>query len=398
MSSWRVFPVFALSALSLYAAPPSAAKPANPAGQSAAAKLTPQTAKKTEAFQPFTGKVVANKVRLRVQADLDSYIFRQINKNDLLLIVGETGDFYQVLPPKDAKAYVFRSYILDNIVEATRVNIRLEPHVDGPVIGQLQAGDKVDGTICSMNHKWLEISPPPTTRFFVSKEFIANAGGPDYLATMEKKKNQVEELLNSAQLAADTENKKPYEEMSPQSVIEQFGTLIRNYSEFPETTARAKECLAAFKDTYLQKKIAYLEAKAELPGSMKEEIIARHKTENQELFLPQVSGSESQFWGGIEESLYLSWTAFHSGRKIDDFYAEQKANAIELKGVVETLSHPVKQRPGDFLLRSSESPVAYLYSTSVDLKEFEGKEVTIQASPRPNNHFAFPAYFVLAVE
>ncbi len=394
MSTWRVFPVFALSALSLYAAPQTAEKSPAP---NATNKPLQQVAKKPEAFKPFTGRVTNNKVRLRVQPDLDSYIFRQANKNDLLLVVGETGDFYQVMPPKDAKAYVFRTYILDNVVEAARVNVRLEPHVDGPVIGQLQAGDKVEGTICAMNHKWLEISPPSSTRFFVSKEFLANAGGPDYLTVMEKKKRQVEELLNSAQLAVESENKKNYEDMSPQTVIEQFSTIIRNYSDFPETTERAKESLIAFKDAFLQKKIAYLEAKAELSGTLKEEILARHKTEDQELFITS-SKADPLAWNKIEESLYLSWTAFHSGRKIEDFYSEQKANAVVVKGVVESISHPVKQRPGDYLLRTNESPVAYLYSTSLDLKQYEGKEVTLQVSPRPNNHFAFPAYFVLSVE
>src|ERR1700721_4079910 len=91
------------------------------------------TVKKSEIFKPFTGKVAANKVRLRVKPDLESHILRQINKNELLLIAGEEGDFYAVEPPKDTKAYVFRSYILDDRVEANRVNIRLKPQGDPPI-------------------------------------------------------------------------------------------------------------------------------------------------------------------------------------------------------------------------------------------------------------------------
>src|SRR5258708_372735 len=129
-------------------------------------------AKKGESFKPFTGKLLANKVRIRAKPDLDSPIVRQMNKNELLLIVGEESDFYAVEPLKDTKAYVFRSYVLDNVIEANRVNVRLEPHADAPIIAQLQAGDKIQGIICSMNHKWLEIAPPKGTRFFVSKEFL----------------------------------------------------------------------------------------------------------------------------------------------------------------------------------------------------------------------------------
>ena len=116
------------------------------------------------------------------------------------------------------------------------------------------------------------------------------------------------------------------------------------------------------------------------------------------LFSKKDAKDGAHFWDGIEESLYLSWTAFHTGRKVDDFYAEQKANSTVLSGKVETYDHPVKNRPGDFILRGEEAPIAYLYSTFIDLQKHEGKQVTLLVSPRPNNHFAFPAYFVLSVE
>jgi len=58
----------------------------------------------------------------------------------------------------------------------------------------------------------------------------------------------------------------------------------------------------------------------------------------------------------------------------------------------------VKNRPGDYILYGSHAPLAYLYSTQVPLDQYEGQIVTLLASPRPNNHFAFPAYFILAVE
>src|SRR3989338_2296594 len=182
----------------------------------------------TKAFKPFTGKISANKVRIRIKPDLESHILRQVNKDDLLLIVGEEGEFYAVEPPKGTKAFIFRSYVLDDVVEANRVNIRIEPHVDAPIIGQLQLGDKVKGQVCALNNKWLEIPAPKQTLFYVSKEFITQAGGPEHLAIMEKRKTQVEELLNSAYLLAETECKKAYEEMVPQPVIDQFQAILHN--------------------------------------------------------------------------------------------------------------------------------------------------------------------------
>ncbi len=350
-------------------------------------------------------------MRIRAKADLESPIIRQMNKNDLLLVVGEEGDFYAIEPMKDTKAYVFRSYVLDQVVEANRVNVRLEPHVDAPIIAQLQVGEKVDGTICSINPKWLEIAPPQGTKFYIAKEYVGNAGGPEYLVTMQKRKAQVEELLSSAYLQAEEECKKDYEEMAPQQAIEQFQKILRNFADFPEAVTQAKEGLALLKETYLNKKIAYLEAKAELTTSEKEEILAKHKAENSELFSepvkidPTLWSKRAQksenlgFWDTIEESLYLSWTAFHTGKSFNDYYAEQKANASVLTGTIERYTYDVRNKPGDFILRGAEdAPIAYLYSTKVDLDQFTGKPVTLLVSPRPNNHFAFPAYFVFSIE
>jgi uncharacterized protein YgiM (DUF1202 family) len=370
--------------------------------------------KKETSFQAFTGKIVANKVRLRVKPDLESQILRQMNKNELLLVVGEDKDFYSVEPPKNTKAYVFRSYILDNVVEASRVNIRLEPHPDAPIIGQLDIGDKVNGQICPINHKWLEIPAPKQTHFYISKEFVTYAGATDYLATMDRRKTQVEELLNSGFLLADAECKKSYQDMSPSQAIHKFETVLSNFSDFPEAIGQAKEALTLLKETYLNKKIAYLEAKEELTSSAKEELITKHKEENSKLFVnapinsnphlwkkraqKKESTDSSNPWNAIEESLFLSWTAFHSGKKLEDFYSEQMANASVLYGTVEEYKAEIQDRPGDFLLRNQSSPEAYLYSTQVDLSQYVGQKVKLIASQRPNNHFAFPAYFVFVID
>jgi len=370
---------------------------------------------KKETFKSFTGKVVANKVRVRAKPDLESHIIRQLSKGDLLLITGEEGEFWAVQPPKGTKAYIFRTYVLDGTVEANRVNVRLEPHADAPIIAQLQAGDKVAGDVCPMNHKWLEIEPPSNARFYINKEFIAQAGGPEYLAVMEKRKAQANELINSAFLLAEAECRKTFEDMSILEATEKFQTVLNSYTDFPQAVASAKEGLALLKDTYLQKKISYLESRAELSHDLKEELLAKHHAESKELFKNEIvkpdpglwqqrrSKAEAQtehmrLWDTIEESLYLSWSAFHAGKKEEEFYQEQKANASVLTGRIEAYDYPVKNRPGDFVLRGPDAPIAYLYSTHVDLVKYEGKMVTLLASPRPNNHFAFPAYFVLSIE
>ena len=78
---------------------------------------TPAVAVIERPFTPFTGKIKGRKVRLRATADLEGRVVKELNRQDLLVIVGEKGDFYSVEPPAGSKAYVFRSFVLDGIVE-----------------------------------------------------------------------------------------------------------------------------------------------------------------------------------------------------------------------------------------------------------------------------------------
>jgi len=369
--------------------------------------------KEAAAFKPFTGKIVGAKVRLRTAPDLDGHVVRQLNKNDLLLILGEEGDFWAVKAPHNIKSYVFRSFVIDNTIEANKVNIRLEPNMEAPVIGQLPAGTKVTGQTSLLNNKWLEITPPDSVRFYVSKEFVTLAGPADYLPKMEKRRTEVESLLNTSYLLAKEECSKPFEQMHPQETIAQFEKVIKSYAEFEDEVKQAKEGLAALQEIYLKKKISYLEANTS-DGSHLQEItfpaLAGVEAKAAALYDTNIwdrrsfsqkskdMTSKMRFWHQVEESLFSSWTSFHADKKIDDFYREQKVNAQSLSGILENFDPTLKHRPGDYVLKENGVPVAYLYSTHVDLEKMVGKEVNMQVTPRPNNHFAFPAYFVLEVK
>ena len=126
----------------------------------------------------FTGKVKKNKVRLRLQPNTDSPVVKELEKGALLLVTGELDDFWAVTPTSDLKAYVFRSFVLDNQIEGNRVNVRLEPNTEAPILAHLNSGDHVEGTICASSNKWLEITPPSTVQFYIAKNYVENLGGP----------------------------------------------------------------------------------------------------------------------------------------------------------------------------------------------------------------------------
>ena len=209
-------------------------------------------------FSPFTGKIKGRKVRMRLRPDLDSRIIKELSKNDYISVVGEKGDFWAVEPPAHLKAYVFRSFILDNVVEGNHVNVRLEPSLEAPVIGHLNAGDHVDAVISALNSKWCEIAPPANCRFYVAKDLVGHAGGPDLKKQIDKRHSAAEELIDATSLLGKAELRKSFDDIDSNRIIHGYNAVINDFDEFPELVEQAKEALASFQEAYLQKRIAYL--------------------------------------------------------------------------------------------------------------------------------------------
>lgn len=381
-------------------------------------KVTPQVK-----WNRFTGKINKNKVRIRLQPNYDAPVMRELMRNDLVLIVGETDDFYAIQPPEGTKGFVFRTFILDGVVEGNRVNVRTKPDLEAPVILQLQSGEKIEGTLDSQNPKWLTIRLPASTQFYVAKDFIEKVGDADYLSKMEKRKEEVFRLLKTTETLSQTELQKPFEQIQIGSMEKNYQSIVADYPDFPEAGQKAQELLHQMKSSYTAKKMAYLEEKTARSSEEllkeKERLASDLKVQQTKMAALQkqvdkqqtpintqpstIKGSPSRVntvWTAQEDRIYQSWASGVLTPSRESFYEEQKQNAVELRGVIDPYHRPVKNKPGDFMLLdpSSGLPIAYLYSTVVNLQEHAGVEVSLLASERPNCDYAFPAYFVLEIE
>ncbi len=365
---------------------------------------------------PFTGRISKNKVRMRVQPNLDAKILKELSKDELIVVIGETEDFYAIQPPQDTKGYIFRTFVLDNVIEGNRVNVRLEPELESPIIAQLSTGDRVDGTISPLNSKWIEITPPSSVRFYIAKEYVEKIGDSNMMARIQQRRTEVNSLLSTAYSMSQAELQKPFPEMNLNSAISTYNKVIHQFGDFPEQVARAKELLSSLQEKYLQSKIAYLESRAQIldeivqkggpenqPSS--QEVIpapaaapVEHYFTNAETTPPRTPMAKSSPWNGVEEKLLTQWLAENPERTSDEYYEDQHSKTITLKGVVEYYNRNIKNKPGDYLLinTSTNLPTAYLYSTQVNLQDLVGHDVTLKAVPRPNNNFAFPAYLIIS--
>lgn len=356
---------------------------------------------KERPFNAFTGKILKSKVRMRALPTLEAEVVRELGKGDLLIVAGETDDFYSVLPPQGSKAYIFRTFVLDNVIEGSHVNVRLEPSVDAPIIAQLNTGDKVQGAVSPLNNKWLEIPIPSSARFYIAKDLIEKIGDAQLMATMAKRKEEINLLLSNTYLISQDEMQKNYPDVKLDGIYKNYNKIIDQSKEFPEQAAKAKDHLRILQDNYLQKKISYLEAKAEMN-------VANYASLPQpnvvalESSLSKKSGITPKMtsWNENELLAFNEWSEEHQGESMDSFYQEQNTSAKSMKGIIEPYNKSIKNKPGDYVLvhQSNHGIIAYLYSNKINLADFAGQEVSVRVAQRPNNNFAFPAFFVLEIE
>ena len=363
---------------------------------------------KPQPFESFTGKITKNRVRVRLQANTESPILRELNKNDLVVVTAESEDFYTVQAPSDVKAFIYRTFVLDNVVEGTRVNIRLEPNTEAPVLAQMNSGDLIEGVVSNTNSKWMEIKLPSTVEFYVSKDFIEKIGNASLLKTLSQRREEVTLLLDSARQISLTELQKSFPEINLEGVTNNLNKVVSDYPELPEQVEKAKALLTLTQDHYIQKKIAYLESQMKTIDLtlLRQETMPQTQTFFGNVNLseePSVTNSinaRSPIWEAAEDKLFATWQAEHPELSKAEFDQSQKSQAKRLVGTLEVYELSVKNKPGDYLLisQSSNRPIAYLYSTEINLEDHVGKDVVLEAIERDNNHFAFPAYNVLTIQ
>jgi hypothetical protein len=383
--------------------------------------------KESPLFSEFTGEVLGERVRMRLQSNLEGEIVKELNQGSYVSVVGEKDEFYIVKPLPGMKAYVFRTYVLDDFIEGYRVNIRLNPDLESPVIAQLNTGDSAKGTISPLNNKWLQIDSPDSVKFYISKEYVKRAGGPELIVQFIDRQDQVKTLLNNAFLISQSELRKPFPEISMERVSDKFNDVIAKYQEFSDQVKQAEEGLEFAREAYLRKQISYLEEQNRTLSQQNEKndvveaVVLEQKKfstkvepldEKSSLSLKEPLPREPmakvetllvqdrvEIWEPLEDMYYQEWERGNPNQSKEAFYSREKLDAFLLKGIVEPYMREIKNKPGDFILRdNSDIPLGYLYSTQVDLKAFEGKEVSVLVVSRPNNHFAFPAYYVINVE
>ena len=351
---------------------------------------TPKVIKKAtvSSIDPFTGSITGSRVRMRLQPTLDSYVLKECTPHELVQVIGAVDDFYAILPDATQKAYVFRTYVLDGAIEGTNVNIRLKPDTTAPILLQMQQGDKITGRPCKENPKWLEIDMPSSVRFYVAKEFITNEGPLSLYAERAQERKELMAKILSLDIAIKVELSKPFNDIDPSRIKKELEDIQQKAKDaMPDLAKKAAWLSRRMEQEYLKAKLSL--QPEETPPAPKEVQKIEPATP------PSISFSLKE----QEQNYIQSKIDTKEINSTDELYTLEQKNPVLLKGKIIPFDRTLKVKPGDFVLIHpvTKVPVAYLYSTKINLDSFVGSFVAIEAGERPNHDFALPAYFVYVV-
>ncbi|AAF39153.1 bacterial SH3 domain protein [Chlamydia muridarum] len=403
-------------------------------------------------FSPFTGEIKGNRVRLRLAPHTDSSIIKELSKGDCLAVLGESKDYYVVAAPEGVRGYVFRTFVLDNVIEGEKVNVRLEPSTSAPILARLSKGTVVK-TLGAAQGKWVEIALPKQCVFYVAKNFVKNVGALELYNQKEGQKKIALDLLNSAMSFADAELQKKVEDIDLDAIYKKMNLAqAEEFKDVPGLQPLVQKALERVQEAFLAKSLekgshktveSYkpVETQAQLQpqrqvieeknvsvvpeapvlsqveepksvltssseveplqdvGPIKGSLLSHYiRKKGFVKTSPVVEGRES-----FERSLFEVWVnlqpeEIRNGLTMESFYRDEQKKKRVLTGELEVYPHIVKNNPGDYLLKNGEDVVAFVYATSIDLSKWLGKRVVLECVSRPNNHFAFPAYIVLSIK
>ncbi len=130
---------------------------------------------KPEISIPFDGEINANMINVRADSTIGSDVICSINRGEPVSVIGQLYDWYKIRIPKGCPAYIHKSLVApldDKTVKVlkNRVNIRLRPEEQSPIIGKANADEIV--TVTGSAGDWFKIEPIASSFGWVNKKFV----------------------------------------------------------------------------------------------------------------------------------------------------------------------------------------------------------------------------------
>jgi hypothetical protein len=115
-------------------------------------------------------KVIGQRINLRARADVQSEVVGQAADGDILVAKSFQDDWVEVAAPDAIDLWVQRDFLKENVVTASKLNIRAGAGINFTVVGNLGKGDVV--TLRGDFGEWVKIAPTPGSSLWVNRAYV----------------------------------------------------------------------------------------------------------------------------------------------------------------------------------------------------------------------------------
>ena len=122
-------------------------------------------------FIPVYANVVKDKVNIRAGCGLNFEVLGQLNKTTKVVVLGNAYGWCKIKLPKEASCFVHSKYIERGIVKAAKLRVRAAADCNANVIGSLRKGDLV--VVLGQAGEWLKIAPPEGSSGWVKEDYLS---------------------------------------------------------------------------------------------------------------------------------------------------------------------------------------------------------------------------------
>ena len=290
------------------------------------------------------GVVSANEVRIRAAGDLRSKIVAVRNAGDKVSVIGEVGDWYKIVPPREARAWIYKEYV--DILEGKEApKIEDKPEPPAALVG-----------------------PPSPVTDDVSDEPLGKTGGVGGLgerpAEGYRTRAEPPEPKGSEIPGVDLAGMSAKERLATAQGIFQAGCEEKN----SDRMVTAGMIFASLANDYFTDNATRSAARERLRAVVVE--------------LPQAEQRKIIAFESKALKAQVQRIRSHYNEELSAIEVPVKRRKYTAIGVVEAMPR-ARRRPGDYRLVVGVVPYYYLRSRRIDLRPYVGKTVGIVGRIEP---------------
>lgn len=115
-------------------------------------------------------RVTGDRVNVRTRPEKTSEVVHQLQEGDTVRVMNLTEEWVEIAPPEGVFFWVHQDFIVGNKVQPSKLNVRSGAGINYHDVGTLERDDLV--RIQGQFGEWLKIDPPDGTSLYVSREYV----------------------------------------------------------------------------------------------------------------------------------------------------------------------------------------------------------------------------------